>query len=185
MVLAWLAGARLARAGVLDSWGPVRPADSATLNRCTAPYQHRLYPDIDPPAAAYRLGGFTGLLDVVGRDPAVLAAMRPYRACMKQRYGYDVRERTDFLFAPRISYRGAPIGGRPPAPAWTRGVKEIRAVFAADIACRLPAYRIAMTLIAPRLGAWERQHRAEIRAIRAAWKQRVADARDLPRTITV
>jgi len=183
IILNELAGARLARAGVLDSWGSVRPADSATLNRCTAPYQHRLYPDIDPPAGVYRLSHFPGLLDPVVRDPALIAAMRPYRGCMKQRYGYDVTERTDFLFAPRISYQDAPIDGRPPAAAWTRGVKQIRAAFAADVECRLPAYRIAMRLIAPRLRAWERQHRTEIDAVRTAWRQRVVQARDLPRTI--
>jgi hypothetical protein len=179
-----LAGARFARAGVLDSWGSVRPADSATLNRCTAPYQHRLYLDIDPPTGVYQLSGFPGLLNGVERDPAVIAAMRPYRTCMKDRYGHDVTERTDFLFAPRISYRDAPIDGQPPNAAWTRGVKKIRAAFDADIDCRLPAYRIAMKLIAPRLGPWERQHRTEISAIRAAWRQRVAQAHDLPHTIT-
>jgi hypothetical protein len=182
-ILNSLAGARLARAGVLDSWGSVRPADSTTLNRCTAPYQHRLYPDVDPPAGVYRLSTFPGLLDPVQRDPAVVAAMRPYRGCMKQRYGYDVTERTDFLFAPRISHQDAPIGGRPPAPAWTRGVKQIRAAFAADVDCRLPAYRIAMRLLAPRLDDWERQHRSELDTVRAAWQQRVIQARDLPRAI--
>ncbi len=36
---------------------------------------------------------------------------------------------------------------------------------------------IAMRPLEPRLPAWERQHRTEIDAIRAAWKQRVAQAR--------
>ncbi|GAA3345037.1 hypothetical protein GCM10020358_50610 [Amorphoplanes nipponensis] len=52
------------------------------------------------------------------------------------------------------------------------------------MACRLPAYRIALRLIAARLPAWERRHRKEIDAVRAAWKQRVAQARHLPRTIS-
>jgi hypothetical protein len=103
---------------------------------------------------------------------------------MRDRYGYDVIERTDFLFAPRISYRDAPVEGRPPGAAWTRGVKQIRAAFDADIDCRLPAYRIAMRLMAPRLRAWVRQHRIEIDTVRAAWKQRVGQARDLPPTIS-
>jgi hypothetical protein len=179
-----LAAARLAPTGVLDSWGSVRAADSPTLNRCTAPYGHQLYLGIEPPAGVYQLSHFPGLFDRASRDPAVLAAMRPYRTCMKQRYGYDVTERTDFLFAPRLSYQDAPIHGRPATPAWHRGVRQIRAAFAADIACRLPAYRLAMRLIAPHVGAWEREHRAEIRAVRAAWRQRVEQARTLPRTIT-
>ncbi|MCA2219088.1 hypothetical protein [Jidongwangia harbinensis] len=179
-----LAAARFARAGLHDPPpGPTRPAEVAARNRCTAAYQHRPYSDIDPPQGVYQLSGFRGLLDVVARDPAVIAAMRPYRACMRDRYGHDVTERTDFLFAPRISYRDAPVEGRPPAPAWTRGVKQIEAAFDADVDCRLPAYRIAMTLLAPRLRVWERQHRTEIDAVRAAWKHRVARARDLPHTI--
>ena len=178
------AHARLAPTGVLDSWGSVRAADSPTVNRCTAPYGHRLYLDTDPPAGVYQLSGFPGLFDRANRDPAVLAAMRPYRTCMKQRYGYDVTERTDFLFAPRLSYRDAPLDGRPATPAWHRGVRQIRAAFAADVDCRLPAYRLAMRLIAPHLGAWERDHRAGIGAVRAAWRQRVEQARTLPHTIT-
>lgn len=180
IILNKLAAARLARAGVLDSWGAVHPADSAALNRCTAPYQHRLYPDTDPPAGVVRLSHFPGLLDPAG---PTTVAVQPYQACMKRRYGYDVTDRIDFLFTPRISYQDAPIDGRPPAAAWTRGVKEIRAVFAADVDCRLPAYRTAMRLIAPRLDAWEREHRTEIDAVRAAWRGRVAQARDLPRAI--
>ncbi|MEV4636780.1 hypothetical protein AB0J80_05430 [Actinoplanes sp. NPDC049548] len=155
-ILNELAGARYARAGVLDWWSSVPAADAATFNRCTAPFQHRTYPDFDPPARIYQLSGFPGLLDTVERDPAVVAAMRPYKSCMKNRYGYDVDERTDLLFAQRISYQDAPIDGRHATPAWSRGVKKIRAAFAADIDCRMPAYRIAMTLLAPRISTWEK-----------------------------
>jgi hypothetical protein len=176
-ILNELAGARYARAGVLDWWSWVPAADAATFNRCTAPYQHRMYPDIEPPAGVYELSGFPGLLDTIERDPAVIAVMRPYRS------GYDVDERTDFLFAQRISYQDAPIDGRPAKPAWTRGVKEIRAAFDADIDCRMPAYRIAMTLLAPRIDAWQKQHRTDITTIRAAWRLRVAKARHLPSAI--
>jgi hypothetical protein len=184
VILNELAAARAARAGVLDSWGSWGPADSATLNRCTAPYQHRLYLGIDPPAGVYRLPGIGDPRRPLARDPAVIAAMRPYRGCMKQRYGYDVTERTDFLYAPRLSYRDAPINGRPPNAAWIRGVQQVKAAFAADVDCRLPAYRIAMRLLAPRLDPWERQHRAEIDSIHRAWQQRVVQARDLPRRIS-
>ena len=182
-ILNELAGARLARAGVSDSWGSVRPADSATLNRCTAPFQHRLYPDFDPPAGTDRFSGFGELTGPAERDPAVIAAMRPYRTCMRTRHGYDVDERTDFLFTPRLSYRDAPTGGRPPSYAWNLGVARIRQAFDADIDCRLPAYRLAMAKIGPRIDAWERAHRAEIDAIQAEWNRRVAEARTLPRTI--
>jgi hypothetical protein len=177
------AAARSARAGLRTWWDSLPAADVAAHNRCTAPYQHRTYPDFEPPAGVYRFTGFAELFAPVARDPAVIAAMRPYRTCMKQRHGYDVTDRSDFLFAPRLSYRDAPVGGRPPAAAWTRGVRQIRAAFAADVDCRLPAYRIAMRLLAPRLGPWERLHRAEIAAIRAAWQHRVDRARQLPRTI--
>jgi hypothetical protein len=184
-ILNELAAARFARVGLLDSpRGLIRPADAQALNGCTDPYQHQSYSDSEPPPGVYELSEFPGLLDVVARDPAVIEAMRPYRACMKDRYGYHVVERTDFLYAPRVSYRDAPVAGRPPAAAWTRGVRQIQAAFDADIDCRLPAYRIAMRLLAPRLSAWERQHRTEIDAVRAAWKQRVAQARNLPHTIS-
>ncbi|BCJ49964.1 hypothetical protein Asp14428_14390 [Actinoplanes sp. NBRC 14428] len=136
-----------------------------------------------PPAGADPLSGFPGLLDGVERNPAVVAAMRPYRSCMRSRYGYDVDERTDFLFAPRLSYTDAPLPGHKPGAAWRRGVKQVRAAFAADVDCRLPAYRIAMRLVAPRLAPWERRHRAELAAVREAWRERVDQARSLPRTI--
>ncbi|WP_199509310.1 hypothetical protein [Nucisporomicrobium flavum] len=183
-ILNELAAARAARAGTLqEPWGPVRPADVAALNRCTAPYQHRTYPDFEPPDGVYRLSGLPGLLGPIERDPAVVAAMKPYRACMKVRFGYDVTERTDFLYTPRISYRDAPVDGRPPNAAWTRGIRQIHAAFDADASCRLPAYRLAMRMLAPRIGPWKRQHREELDTVRAAWKQRVAEAHDLPQSI--
>lgn len=183
MILNERAAARSARAGLPTWWDRMPVADGAAYNRCTAPYQHRTYPDIEPPAGVYQFPALGELFRPVVKNPAVIAAMRPYRSCMKQRYGYDVTERTDFLFASRISHRDAPIAGRPTPVAWTRGIREIRTVFDADIACRLPAYRIAMRLLAPRIGPWQRQHRAELDAIRAAWQQRVVLARPLKKTL--
>ncbi|MFI7546226.1 hypothetical protein [Actinoplanes sp. NPDC049599] len=183
VILNELAGARFARAGLLTWWDSLPAADVPAHNRCTARFQHRTYPDYEPPAGVNRFSGFADLFAPVVRDPAVIAALRPYRGCMKQRYGYDVDERTDFLFRPRISYRDAPLDGRPPTAAWTRGVREVRAAFAADVDCRLPAYRIAMRLLAPRLGPWERWHREELDSIHRAWRQRVIQARDLPQPV--
>ena len=171
------AGARAARAGLHTWWDDTLPAaDVPAHNRCTAPYQHRTYPDFEPPAGMYRFALFGDLLGPVAQDPAVLAAMRPYRSCMKQRHGYDVTESTDFLYAPRVTYKDVPIDGHPTPAAWTRGVREIRAAFAADVDCRLPAYRIAMRLLAPRIGPWERKHRAELDSFHRAWQQRVSQA---------
>ena len=184
LILNELAAARSSRAGLLTWWDSLPAADVPAHNRCTAPYQHRTYQGYEPPDGVYRYTGFGDLFGPVVRDPAVIAARRPYRSCMKQRYGYDVIESTDFLYAPRISYRDAPIDGRPPNAAWIRGIKQVRTAFAADVDCRLPAYRIAMRLLAPRLDAWERKHRAELDAFHRAWQQRVVEARDLPREIS-
>jgi hypothetical protein len=183
MILNERAAARSARAGLLTWWDKMPPADVPAHNRCTAPYQHRTYPDFEPPAGVYLFPALGELFGPVVRDPAVIAAMRPYRSCMKRRFGYDVTERTDFLFAPRISYRDAPVAGRPVPAAWSRGLRQIRVVFAADIACRLPAHRIAMRLLAPRIGPWQRKHHAELAAVRAAWQERVILARPLKKTL--
>jgi hypothetical protein len=177
------AGARSARAGLHTWWDALPAADVPAHNRCTAPYQHRTYPDFEPPDGTYRRALLGDLLGPVTRDPAVIAAMRPYRSCMKLRHGYDVIESTDFLYAPRVTYEDVPVDGHPPAAAWTRGVREIRAAFAADVDCRLPAYRIAMRLLAPRIGPWERKHRADLDRAHRAWQHRVVRARDLPRQI--
>jgi hypothetical protein len=174
MVLTELAYARLQRAGNLGR--RVAPADAADLNRCRARYQHREYFDVDPPAGARELAGYEDLTGPVERDPAVRAAWRPYRECMRKRYGYEVPDRDDFLFAPRFGRTDAPLDGRPAGAAWTKGVAATNAALAADADCRRPAYRIAMTLLAPRLTPWERGHRAQLKAIRAAWRKRVADA---------
>ena len=122
------------------------------------------------------LAGFPGLSY---HRPAVQAAMRGYPKCMRDRYGYQVTDRSDFLFRPRFSRDDAPIPGRPATPAWTRGVAEMRAAFAADADCRRPAYELEMRYVADGLDAWEAGHRAEIDALRAVWRQRVADARVL------
>jgi len=177
IVLNELGFARLHRAGALDR--RAGPGDAEVLNGCTAAYQHRLYHDIEPPAGAYELASFQDLLETVGKDPAVVAAMRPYRTCMKQRHGYTVTDRSDFLFAQRLNRADAPIEGQPPLPAWTRGVAEIDAVFAADADCRRPAYEVAMALVAGLLDAWEDRHRQQLDAIRAEWRQRIADAAKL------
>jgi hypothetical protein len=42
-----------------------------------------------------------------------------------------------------------------------------------------PAYELAMRYVADGLDAWEAGHRAEIDALRAVWRQRVAEARIL------
>ncbi|MGC5318740.1 hypothetical protein ACPXB5_08370 [Micromonospora arida] len=60
---------------------------------------------------------------------------------MKDRHGYVVgTDRADFLFAWRLK-------GAPDSPQWRRGLAEMKAVFAADVACRRPAYTAAMRLV--------------------------------------
>ncbi|MFI5934431.1 hypothetical protein [Actinoplanes sp. NPDC051494] len=166
-ILNELAFARLERAGAIEPSVPA--ADVAAYNACSSRYDYRLYHDFDMPAGAERLSGFPDLLGPVLADPTVRAAMRPYRGCMKSRYGYDVDERTDFLFTPRLQRADAPVDGARPGKAWKRGIKQIRAAYKADTDCRRPAYLAAMKLLAPRIGPWEISHRAEIDAVRAAW----------------
>ena len=158
----------------------VAAADVGVLNGCRARFGHRSGYDAEPPPGTYELAD--SLANVIGPGSAELtAAMDGYRPCMRQRYGHDVTDRSDFLFRPRIDRRDAPVDGRPAPAAWTRGVAEIEAAFAADADCRRPAYEIAMGLVAQRLDGWEQQHRAELDAVRAAWRQRVAQAARLPR----
>jgi hypothetical protein len=57
----------------------------------------------------------------------------------------------------------------------------MKAVFAADVDCRRPAYIAAMQLVDQRLDAWVAKHRAELLAIRREWRSRVAAAAKLPR----
>jgi hypothetical protein len=177
---------RLTRAGLVNQ-GPngapagATAADVDALNRCTGPYGHRRYLDFDPPPGAHELSDFTELLEAAHRDPDVVAAWRRYDPCMRDRLGHDVPDRSDFLFRERISPRDAPGDGEAPKAAWTRGLAEIRAAFAVDVACRLPAYLAAMRVVAANLDAWELRHRTELDTIRAAWRQRVADAARLPR----
>lgn len=174
LVLNELTQARLERAGVTVP--VVAQADVPAYEKCAEPFQHRPYFDFDPPAGAYELAAFTDLLGPVESEPAVVAAMAPYQGCMKQRYGYDVPDRDDFLFTPRLDGAHAPLDGATATPAWTNGVAALDAALAADTDCRRSAYRVAMTLLAPRLAPWEAKHRTELDAIHAAWEQRVVDA---------
>ena len=102
--------------------------------------------------------------------------MQAYRACMKPRYGHDVTDRSDFLFKPRITRTDAPIDGWPPNAAWRRGRPRSRPPSPPEVDCRLPTYRVAMKLVADGLDAWDGLHRAELDAVRAGWRKRVADA---------
>ncbi|MEV4344724.1 hypothetical protein AB0J83_09630 [Actinoplanes sp. NPDC049596] len=89
---------------------------------------------------------------------------------MKNRHGYVVdADRSDFLFKHRLV-------GATGSPEWRRGLAEMKAVFAADVDCRRPAYVVAMRLLAGRFDAWEDKHRAELLAVRRAWRSRVAEA---------
>lgn len=108
------------------------------------------------------------------------AAMGDYRTCMKQRYGHNVDDRSDFLFGQRLDRDDAPVDGAPPNAAWNRDVAAMQAVFAADADCRHPAYGLAMRQVADGLDAFEQRHRVQLDTIRAAWRQRVAEAAELP-----
>ncbi len=173
-----IAFARLERAGAIDADRRVAPADVGVHNGCTARVGHRAAFDIDPPAGAHELSPDELIVPLIG-GPAT--DMSGYRSCMKQRYGHDVADRSDFLFRPRIDRADAPVDGRPANAAWTRGVAGIEAAFAADADCRRPVYRIAMQHVAHGLDGWEQRHRADLDRIRAEWRQRVADAARLPR----
>lgn len=174
LVLNVLSQTRLERAGLTAPAVPA--ADVPAYEACAAPFQHRRYFDVDPPDGAYQLAGFTDLLPQVQDDPAVAAAMASYQGCMKRRYGYDVTDRDDFLFRDRLRGADAPADGAVATPAWTSEVAALDAALAADADCRRPAYQVAMRLLAPRLAPWEAKHRAQLDAIRAEWRQRVADA---------
>jgi hypothetical protein len=178
-ILNEIAYARLDRAGVFDP--PVSPADVGALNGCRAKFGGRLYFDGELPTYDGRLLGFYDLLEPVDHDAGVIQAMVWYRRCMRDRYGYIVDDRDDFLYTPRIDGRDAPIDGAPASAAWRRGVAEMERVFAADADCRRPAYEAGMRIVAGRLDGWANQHRTEIAAVRREWRQRVADAAKLPR----
>lgn len=175
-----IAGARLARAGAHDR--DVRPEDAEIANKCAEPFEYRTYPDFDPPAGAYRLTSFTDLLEPVLRDARVRTAWHGYHACMKDRHGYViVGDRSDFLFAPSARLTEPPVDGLPAGPQWHRALAELKAVFAADVDCRRPAYIAAMKIVADRLDGWQTRHRAELETIRKAWNQRIDAAAKLPR----
>ncbi|MBB2947034.1 hypothetical protein FB565_006802 [Actinoplanes lutulentus] len=168
------AGVHLRQAGVTDDV-PVRPEDVGVLNGCRSPYEYRSYLDVDPPAGAYELAAFEDMLAPVYRDRTVVDAWRGYDDCMRSRHGYDVGDdRSDFLFAWRFE-------GVPDSPEWRRGLAEMKAIFAADVDCRRPAYTAAMRLVDQRLDAWKEKHRSELLAIRREWRNRVAAAAKLPR----
>ncbi|HET6534309.1 MAG TPA: hypothetical protein VFH03_27325 [Actinoplanes sp.] len=160
------------------SSGTVRPADRQTYIRCRMALRRQPSSDLPPGAG---LAGFGDLLEPAYRDPRVMAAWAGYRPCMRRQYGFEVGDRSHFLFQQRFSRKDAPIAGRRPASAaWTRGVADMEAAFAADADCRRPAYVLAMRHVADGLEAWEKRHRAEIGELRAMWRQQVTEAARLP-----
>jgi hypothetical protein len=160
------------RGYVLNALAVARVARARVDPRCSG--------DVDPfPVDAEKLNAAeeVELFEPVEADPRVDDAMKSYQPCMKTRYGYVVDDRDDFLNVPeRLDYRDAPVDGEQPSAAWQREVADITHVFAADADCRRPAYDIAMTLLAPRIGPWEQKHRREIAAVQAVWQQYVVDA---------
>jgi hypothetical protein len=171
-----LAGARKQHAGAYGHAVP--PRDRAAYATCRAKFDNREYSDFDRPAASNRLSGLPGLTDGIESHPAVRAAMRPYESCMKTRYNYvaDVHDRTDFLYAGWYNSADAPLDGESPSRKWTQGVARMEAAFAADADCRRPAHEIAMRMLAPRIGPWEKKHRAELAVVRRVWRQQAATA---------
>jgi hypothetical protein len=170
--------ARLGRAGVLEPSVPAR--DVAAFNACSARFDHRQYWDIDPPAGAYDLSAFPGLLTGISRAPRVVAAMRPYRSCMTAS-GFGVGDDRAEFFAGFVNRADAPVDGRPASAAWIREIAAMKAGSAADATCRRPGHQAAMTMVAPRLSPWQKLHRTELDKIQTAWRQRVTDAAKLPR----
>lgn len=179
IVLNELAWARLHAAGATQR--KVAKADVAVLNGCAAKFQNRGYHDFDPPAGVKELTGMKDLLEPIHRDPAVVTAMKGYAPCMKDRYGFTVTDRSDFLFKPRIAAKDAPLPGRPAKPAWTKGVAALDKVFTADAECRKPAYDAAMKLLAGQIEPWKERNRDRLFAVRAGWRKAVADAKKAPR----
>lgn len=177
IVLSELATARLKRAGALER--RVSPAELPALHTCSAMFQSRGYHDFDPPAGVAELVGLDGLLGPVQRDPAVVSAMAGYPDCMKQRYGFTVTDRGDFLSSPRINSAHAPLPGRRASPKWRTGLLAVNKAFKADADCRGPAYRAAMPLLAERIGPWRADNRDKLFAVRAGWRKVVTDARKL------
>jgi hypothetical protein len=100
---------------------------------------------------------------------------------MRARVSEDVPNRSDFLFRPRLPRGEAPVDGRPQSAAWAQGLAAQETAFTTDTQCRLPAYLAAMAVVAAHLDDWEQQHRADPDTVRTAWRQRVADAAQLPR----
>lgn len=158
--LAAAAFERLRRSGAVEH--ALAPEDVPAFEACNAPFGHRSYFDADPPAGVRELSGLDGLFAPLAADGAVAAAMRPYQSCMRSKGHPDVGDdRPEYLS--------------------TRPAGQIEAAFAADAACRRPAYELAMARVAPALEAWEAGHRAELVAVRQAWRRLVADATPLPR----
>jgi hypothetical protein len=177
VVLNELSIARVRRA---EARRQLAAADVPAYNDCTAPYEHRSYYDIDLPSLKEHLG-LDDLLVPLAEVPGLAEAWKPYRDCMKTRYGYEVEDRDEFLFASRINAAYAPLDGAPPSAAWTHGVAALRAAFTADAECRRPAYAIAMRALSRLIAPWERAHRAQLDAVRQEWRRRVAEAARLPR----
>ncbi|MBV1849304.1 hypothetical protein [Catellatospora tritici] len=158
---------------------------AAVVNGCRAPYEYRDYHDFLPPTGAYELSDLPGIgSDIIGDSMIKLGIMR-YSPCMAE-LGYQVEwhGRDDFLFHDwGLRLEDAPVNGRPATPAWNDAVAALTATFTADATCREASYRPAMRLLASRLDRWEAEHRAELDAIRAEWRCRVAEAAGLPTTL--
>ncbi|GAA1648102.1 hypothetical protein [Actinoplanes couchii] len=177
LVLNQLAIARLERAGAIQR--RAAKADVPVLNKCAAAFQNRGYHDFEPPAGVMELGDFSDLLAPVQGDPSVVAAMAGYQNCMKQRHGFTVPDRSDFLLTPRLDRRFAPLPGKPATLKWRTGLLAIDKAYKADADCRRPAYEAAMTLLADRIPEWRADNRDKLFAVRAGWRKAVTEAKKL------
>ncbi|MFU8871074.1 hypothetical protein [Micromonospora sp. SL4-19] len=146
-----------------------RPRYQAKVGSCEPPTD--TYVDRFTPATATAVSGrFHQMVEKVGEDGKVAAAMESYADCMAGR-GFPVHDLDELRASVRNRFAGAdgaPLGPR--SAQWPSAVSYKESAVAADKTCRAGAWRAAMTRVGQLLPAFLDTNAAQLATIDEEWR---------------
>lgn len=137
------------------------------LNRCRP--SSAAYGTNFPPNALQLNDALNDVLGAAADIPALKSAQDKYPACLSS-HGFRAENPSRLVDAvSAFPARGAPVSGRSASTEWAAASERAHTAADADAVCRRDIYNAGMTVVAPRLDVWRRQHEPDLAQIQAGW----------------